>query len=287
MAGRWWHECPGPIDLTSLEAAIEDVYPDRGAGRTGPGGPATVYRPRLRTGSRARTTLRSSRTMSQQAGSSGVEGGSRWARRSTSRHGCLRATPRHRPALGGASQASHVPAGCARPRRCPRGRRPRPSCPGARAGRRSGRARAARTGRRSAGPGPRGSWRCRRAWRSKPGGSRGNPEVCVARSTNRIGRPDGCGAADGNAEVSGWSSATSPRMTASASSRAVTTLVTDPIWKLVASSGVPPSGPATPNPATCVVPSTATPMAAPTCRRARRSACSRGLVTVRLLPGAP
>ncbi len=27
MAGRWWHDCPGPIDLTSLEAAIEELYP--------------------------------------------------------------------------------------------------------------------------------------------------------------------------------------------------------------------------------------------------------------------
>lgn len=27
MAGRWWHDCPGPIDLTSLQSALEELYP--------------------------------------------------------------------------------------------------------------------------------------------------------------------------------------------------------------------------------------------------------------------
>lgn len=27
MAGRWWYDCPGPIDLTSLEAALVALYP--------------------------------------------------------------------------------------------------------------------------------------------------------------------------------------------------------------------------------------------------------------------
>lgn len=27
MAGRWWHDCPGPIDLTSLDDALVALYP--------------------------------------------------------------------------------------------------------------------------------------------------------------------------------------------------------------------------------------------------------------------
>lgn len=37
MGGRWWHDCPGPIDLTSLEAAIEYLYLIGAPAGLGPG----------------------------------------------------------------------------------------------------------------------------------------------------------------------------------------------------------------------------------------------------------